>query len=117
MSRSGLKGCANPGTPPKRLELTATVWCLYVDTAPWSEYGNTMSSISKRSAVRQTGIASLRATLLSPIQFLGFWVAVVAPFVFLGLVVTGVAVRFPLAMLGVLASNVVGLVLGSGYNR
>lgn len=76
-----------------------------------------MSSISEHSAVTQTGIASLRAGVVSPVRFLGFWLAVLAPFVLLGLILTGFAAEQPLATTGVLAGNVAGLVVGSDYNR
>lgn len=76
-----------------------------------------MASTSEHGVVAQTGIASLQASLVPPVQFLGFWMAVIAPFVLLGLIVAGGAAQSPLTMTGVLAANVVGLVLGNDYKQ
>jgi len=52
-----------------------------------------------------------------PIRFVGFWTAVVLPFVILGLLANGVAQESPLVVTGLLAANVAGLVAGKDYNR
>jgi len=52
-----------------------------------------------------------------PIRFVGFWTAVVLPFVVLGLLANGVAQESPLVVTGLLAANVAGLVAGKDYNR
>ena len=68
--------------------------------------------------ISSTGhITSLRESLAPPVRFLGFWTAVVSPFLLLGLVATGLAAEQPLVLTGLLVANVAGLVLGSEHNR
>ena len=50
-------------------------------------------------------------------RFLGFWTAVITPFVLLGLIIAGTGQQSPLLLTGLLAMNVVGLVLGRDYKR
>ena len=76
-----------------------------------------MSSASKHSDLPRAGAASLRASIVPPVQFLGFWTAVVVPFVLLGLVVTGAALQQPLVSSALLTANVVGLLLGRSYRQ
>jgi hypothetical protein len=55
--------------------------------------------------------------VFKPAQFLGFWMAVVTPFVVLGLVTAGNAVQHsPLILTGLLLLNVVGIILGRDYH-
>lgn len=61
-------------------------------------------------------VQSLRLLGL-PARFAGFWTAVVVPFVLLGMIASGAAHQSPLVMTGLLAANVVGLVLGRDYKR
>lgn len=75
-----------------------------------------MASVSKHEVVSQTGVASLQESLVPPVQFLGFWTAVVVPFMLLGLITAGLATEYPLVLVGLLAVNVVGLVLGKEHN-
>jgi hypothetical protein len=53
---------------------------------------------------------------LKPVQFLGFWTAIVAPFVILALIADNTAQSSPALLAGLLTLNVVGIVLGRGYN-
>lgn len=50
-------------------------------------------------------------------QFVGFWTAVVTPFVLLSLITVGIAQQSPLLLSALLAVNVLGLVLGRDYKR
>lgn len=72
---------------------------------------------SKHDIVPPAGIRSFRERLAHPVRFLGFWTAVVSPFLLLGLVVTGLATRYPLVLTGLLAANIAGIVLGNRYGR
>lgn len=59
----------------------------------------------------------LRINPQRPIRFVGFWTAVVVPFVLAGLVAAGVAQQSPALLTGLVAANVAGLVLGKDYKR
>jgi len=73
---------------------------------------------SDSAASDQPGIAeNLQIDPELPVRFVGFWTAVVVPFVLLGLVATGTAHQSPALLSGLLAANVVGLVLGKDYKR
>jgi hypothetical protein len=63
------------------------------------------------------GAQSLQAGLEMPVRFLGFWIAIIAPFVLLGLVSAGIAQQSPVLLGGLLAANVTGLVLGKDYKQ
>lgn len=76
-----------------------------------------MSSISEYDSLLRPADSLLRTSIVRPAQFLGFWTAVVSPFVLAGLVVTGLATQHPHVMAGVLAASVSGIVLGNRYNR
>jgi hypothetical protein len=76
-----------------------------------------MSSISEHDSLPQTETVSLQQSILRPAQFVGFWTAVLSPFVLLGLIAAGIAAESPLTFSGVVAANVCGIVLGRGYNR
>ncbi len=60
---------------------------------------------------------SLQAVVQYPVRLLGFWSAIVLPFVILSLIVAGVAQQSPTLLAGLLAANIAGLVLGKDYNR
>jgi hypothetical protein len=76
-----------------------------------------MSSIPEHDTVPRSADTVLQSSIVRPVQFLGFWTAVVSPFVLAGLVVTGLATQHPNAMAGLLAASVTGIVLGNTYNR
>lgn len=78
-----------------------------------------MSSIQEHDSCPETRGLSLRRSIVSPVQFLGFWTAVVSPFVLVGLVAAaaGPPSGARPALVAVLVANVVGLLLGRGYNR
>jgi hypothetical protein len=77
-----------------------------------------MSSASPLSDRRPlpTGAQSLQSLAVRPVQALGFWAAVVLPFVTLVLLFTGAGLERPSLLAGLLLLNVVGLVLGRGHN-
>lgn len=70
-------------------------------------------SVSFRKPI---GAQSLRVLGL-PARFVGFWTAVVLPFVLLGLLASGAASQSPLLLSGLLAANLAGIVLGRDHNR
>lgn len=76
-----------------------------------------MSSISEYDGLSHPANSVLRTSVVRPVQFLGFWTAVVLPFLLAGLVVTGLATQYPHVVAGLLAVNVTGIVLGNGHNR
>jgi len=79
---------------------------------------------SRYNAATSSGIESLRGvvstigdSLESHFRFVGFWTAVLTPFVLLALLVTGVAAQYPLLWGGLLVANAAGLVLGKDYRQ
>ncbi|MXR51753.1 hypothetical protein GRX03_09070 [Halovenus sp. WSH3] len=60
---------------------------------------------------------SLRTAVKYPLRALGFWAAVVLPFVLLWLIVSGIAQQSPTILTGVVSANVAALVLGREYKR
>jgi len=56
------------------------------------------------------------STLFTPVQFVGFWTAVLLPFVTLPMVATGAAGEHIVPFAALLAANLVAVVLGRGYN-
>lgn len=76
-----------------------------------------MASASEYDSLPRPAGSALRTGIVRPLQFVGFWTAVVSPFVLVGLVVRGLATQHPLLWTGLLAANLVGIVLGKEYNR
>ncbi len=66
--------------------------------------------------IHQLGEQSRRVIEL-PVKFVGFWTAIVGPFVLLGLIGAGMAQQYPLLLAGLLVANLVGLVAGRDYKR
>lgn len=62
-------------------------------------------------------LAELGEYVRRPIVALGFWTAVVLPFLYLPLLADGFTGNDPLAFAGLLALNLVALVAGHGYRR
>ena len=63
-----------------------------------------------------SGRADFRTLAVRPVQFLGFWTAVVAPLAYLALLTTPLDGRSRLLLLtGVFFANVLGLIVGRGY--
>lgn len=60
---------------------------------------------------------SPRRVLGLPIKFIGFWTAVLVPFVLLGLLLSGAVLQSPQLFAGLLGANLTGLVVGRDYNR
>lgn len=73
-------------------------------------------STDSASSGKPFGAQSLRLLEL-PVRFVGFWTAVVLPFVLVGLLASGVVQQSPLLLGGLLTANVAGLVLGRDYKR
>jgi len=63
------------------------------------------------------GVGRLGTLLTHSARCVGFWSAVVIPFVLLGLVVAGSAVEHAGALGALLAANVLALRLGHDYRR
>ncbi len=61
--------------------------------------------------------ADLRALCLPTVRRVGFWAAVLIPFVLLSLLASGVIVELPFVAGGLLAVNLAGLLLGQEHNR
>jgi hypothetical protein len=80
-----------------------------------------MSSVSpyeSDSAVtsrQPASVAALRDVCTPAVRFVGFWTAVLLPFVLLPLLVSGLIAERPLVAGGLLAVNLAGLVLGRDY--
>jgi len=56
------------------------------------------------------------STLFTPVQFVGFWTAVLLPFVLFPMLVTGMASQQFVPFVALLGINVVALVIGRDYN-
>ena len=69
------------------------------------------------SPLRRVAAQPLRTVCLPAARFVGFWTAVLLPFVLVSMLVTGLAAQSPSLVGGLLACNVAGLVLGRNYNR
>ncbi|MDS0259982.1 hypothetical protein NDI56_11315 [Haloarcula sp. S1CR25-12] len=63
-----------------------------------------------------SGSIDFRRLAVRPVQFLGFWTAVVAPLAYAVLLMSSLDGRSRLLLLtGVFFANVLGLVIGRGY--
>ncbi|WP_229110700.1 hypothetical protein [Halapricum desulfuricans] len=63
------------------------------------------------------GLAVVRATIVPTVRFVGFWTAVVLPFVYLPLLFTGLDGATMDAFLVLLVVHVLSLLLGREYGR
>ncbi|MCU4719666.1 hypothetical protein [Halapricum hydrolyticum] len=63
------------------------------------------------------GLATVRATIVPTVRFVGFWTAVVLPFVYLPLLFTGLDGATTYAFVALLVAHVVSLLLGREYGR
>ena len=72
---------------------------------------------TESTSLPQFGVQSVRKILELPVQAAGFWTAVLVPFVLLGLTATGIAQQSPLLVSGLVAANLLGLLLGKDYKR
>jgi len=59
----------------------------------------------------------LRINPQRPVRFVGFWTAVITPFVLLSLTVIGMTQQSPELLTALLVANVAGLVVGKDYKR
>lgn len=67
---------------------------------------------------RQRSVVQPLHRLVGPaIRFVGFWAAIVLPFVLLALTATGLATRHPAVAAGLVVGNLAGLRLGRNYKR
>lgn len=66
---------------------------------------------------RQSTEDCIQTALGYPLRVIGFWSAVILPFVILSLLVVGVAQHSPELLTGLLGANVAGLVVGRNYKR
>ncbi|WP_324664737.1 hypothetical protein [Haloarcula sediminis] len=63
-----------------------------------------------------SGPTDIRTLAVRPVQFVGFWTAVVAPLAYPALLVSGLDGRSLLLLLtGVFFANILGLIVGRGY--
>jgi len=76
-----------------------------------------MSSATPLDPITSTDRQTLQSAVEYPVRLLGFWSAVVIPFVILSLFAAGVAQQSPAVVGGLVAANVAGLVLGKEYKR
>lgn len=60
---------------------------------------------------------TFQATVLPPVRFVGFWTAVILPFVYVPLLFTGLEGATMTAFLALIVAHVVSLVLGKPYNQ
>jgi hypothetical protein len=74
---------------------------------------NTDSTSSERSNATDV----LRINPQLPVRFVGFWTAVVTPFVLLSLVALGMTQQSPGLLTALLVVNLAGLVVGKDYKR
>lgn len=75
------------------------------------------SQLDSKSLPSPRWIGRQRRVLELPLQFVGFWTAILVPFVLLGLLASGVAQQSPLLLTALLAANFVGLVVGRNYKQ
>ena len=62
-----------------------------------------------------TSSIDLRSLVVRPVQFLGFWVGVLAPLAYLPLLLSGLDGQTVLLLAAVFFVNVLGLVFGRDY--
>jgi hypothetical protein len=74
-----------------------------------------MSNASQ--GTRQRVALALQASVGRTLRAAGFWAAVTLPFAILALLASGTAQRYPSALVGLLAVNLLALVLGRDHNR
>lgn len=75
-----------------------------------------MASASEHDPLSEPRAVSLPPSFAPPFRFLGFWTAVVSPFVLMGIVAAGVTTQYPLVVAALLFTNIVGLVIGRNYS-
>lgn len=77
------------------------------------------SPIRSDAAVRtrQRTLGPLRRVLRPPAEFVGFWAAVILPFVLLALVASGAAIQHPTVAAALVVGDLVGLHVGRSYKR
>ena len=79
---------------------------------------STQSAHQDRAAAHdRSAIAQQLRMLFRPVQFVGFWSAVVLPLVLFPLLLSGLASQHLLPFTALLTANVFGLVVGRDYNR
>lgn len=77
---------------------------------------STGSAHSERSTSAHRKLTTQPLSVIyTPVQFVGFWTAVLLPFVTFPMVATGVASEHLVPFVALVVANVVALVLGRGY--
>ena len=76
-----------------------------------------MSTSRYDGQITRPSVESLRNDLGYPVRMVGFWTAVLIPFVLLGLLAVGIAQQSPLLLGSLLVANLTGLVLGRDHKR
>ncbi len=84
--------------------------------------GTTYENDGESIAIGRRKLTALHAqfnehSLTTPIQFVGFWSAVVCPFCYLILLLNGLSGAEMTAFLGLLGCNVVSLLIGHAYGQ
>lgn len=75
-----------------------------------------MASASEHDTLSQSRAVSLPPSFAPPVQFLGFWTAIISPFVLMSVVAAGVTTQYPLVVATLLFANIAGLVIGRNYS-
>lgn len=79
---------------------------------------STQSTRQDRPAARDRSIVSEHALdrLATPVQFVGFWSAVLLPLALFPMLLSGVASEHLVPFTALVAANVIALVVGRDYN-
>lgn len=75
-----------------------------------------MASASEHDPLSRPRAVSLPPSFAPPIRFLGFWTAIISPFILMSVVGAGVTTQYPLVVATVLFANIAGLVIGRNYS-
>jgi len=75
------------------------------------------ASPSSRRESLGFGLATVRATIAPTVRFVGFWTAVVLPFVYVPLLFAGLDGATMNAFVALLVAHVVSLLVGREYGR
>jgi hypothetical protein len=76
-----------------------------------------MSSATPSDLTLSTDREAFQSAVEYPFRLLGFWSAVILPFVIVSLLAAGIAQQSPALIGGLVAANIAGLVLGKDYKR
>lgn len=82
-----------------------------MSNVPWTPQNDEADPALDGAAIA----ASVRRSVVAPLQFVGFWAAVALPFLYLPLLFGGLTGNELPVFVGLLAVNLIGLVLGRSY--